>query len=46
MHPPEITDPVPVTAAVEAAKPNVVVNYAAWTAVDDAEAREEEALAY
>ena len=41
----DITDPVAIAAAVEAAKPDVVVNCAAWTAVDDAESSEDEALA-
>jgi dTDP-4-dehydrorhamnose reductase len=41
----DITDPEAVTAAVLAAGPDIVVNCAAWTAVDDAEAREDEALA-
>jgi dTDP-4-dehydrorhamnose reductase len=41
----DITDPAAIAAAVEAAKPDVVVNCAAWTAVDDAESSEDEALA-
>ena len=41
----DITDPAAVARAVSAAKPDVVVNCAAWTAVDAAEARQEEALA-
>jgi dTDP-4-dehydrorhamnose reductase len=41
----DITDPEAVTAAVLAASPDIVVNCAAWTAVDDAEAREDLALA-
>lgn len=41
----DITDPAAVAAAVAAAKPDVVVNCAAWTAVDDAETHEEAALA-
>jgi dTDP-4-dehydrorhamnose reductase len=41
----DITDAAAITAAVEAAKPDVVVNCAAWTAVDDAQEHEEEALA-
>ena len=41
----DITDPAAVTAAVKSAEPDVLVNCAAWTAVDDAEAREEDALA-
>jgi dTDP-4-dehydrorhamnose reductase len=40
----DITDAGAVTAALEAHQPSVVVNCAAWTAVDDAEAREDEAL--
>jgi dTDP-4-dehydrorhamnose reductase len=41
----DVTDGNAVRDAVEAAKPDVVVNCAAWTAVDDAEAHEAEALA-
>ncbi len=41
----DITDAAAVTAAVTEHRPAVVVNCAAWTAVDDAEAREDEALA-
>jgi dTDP-4-dehydrorhamnose reductase len=41
----DITDPAAVARAVSAAKPDVVVNCAAWTAVDAAEAHQEEALA-
>jgi dTDP-4-dehydrorhamnose reductase len=41
----DITDQTAVGAAVTAAKPDVVVNCAAWTAVDDAESHEDEALA-
>jgi dTDP-4-dehydrorhamnose reductase len=41
----DITDGVAVAAAVSSAKPDVVVNCAAWTAVDAAEAHEAEALA-
>lgn len=41
----DIRDPSAVGAVVQAAKPDVIVNCAAWTAVDDAEEREEEALA-
>ncbi|MEW1723989.1 dTDP-4-dehydrorhamnose reductase [Streptomyces sp. NPDC093109] len=41
----DITDPGAVRAALEAHGPAVVVNCAAWTAVDDAESREAEALA-
>jgi dTDP-4-dehydrorhamnose reductase len=41
----DITDPAAVAKAVSAAAPDVVVNCAAWTAVDAAEDHEEEALA-
>lgn len=41
----DITDPGAVRAALDAHAPAVVVNCAAWTAVDDAEAKEVEALA-
>ncbi|MGQ4514093.1 dTDP-4-dehydrorhamnose reductase [Streptomyces sp. DW26H14] len=41
----DITDPAAVRAAFAAHRPSVVVNCAAWTAVDDAEAKEDEALA-
>ncbi|MFI5757140.1 dTDP-4-dehydrorhamnose reductase [Streptomyces sp. NPDC051569] len=41
----DITDPGAVRAALDGHAPDVVVNCAAWTAVDDAEAREAEALA-
>lgn len=41
----DITDAAAVTAAVAAARPDVVVNCAAWTAVDAAEEHEDEALA-
>ncbi|WP_411150795.1 dTDP-4-dehydrorhamnose reductase [Streptomyces sp. A30] len=40
----DITDPASVGAALAAHHPAVVVNCAAWTAVDDAESREDEAL--
>ncbi len=40
----EITDPVAVPAALDRHRPDVVVNCAAWTAVDDAEAHEDAAL--
>ncbi len=40
----DITDPASVGAALAAHRPAVVVNCAAWTAVDDAESREDEAL--
>ena len=41
----DVTDAEAVAAAVRRHQPDVVVNCAAWTAVDDAEAREDEALA-
>ncbi|ANS65221.1 dTDP-4-dehydrorhamnose reductase [Streptomyces lincolnensis] len=41
----DLTDPAAVQAALERHRPAVVVNCAAWTAVDDAETREDEALA-
>jgi dTDP-4-dehydrorhamnose reductase len=41
----EITDPVAVHAALDKYQPGVVVNCAAWTAVDNAEAHEDAALA-
>jgi dTDP-4-dehydrorhamnose reductase len=41
----DITDTAAVTAAVASVKPDVVVNCAAWTAVDAAEEHEAEALA-
>ncbi|GAA0361438.1 dTDP-4-dehydrorhamnose reductase [Microbispora corallina] len=41
----DLRDPRAAGAAVEDVKPDVVVNCAAWTAVDEAEAHEEEALA-
>ncbi|MBP0458448.1 dTDP-4-dehydrorhamnose reductase [Streptomyces montanisoli] len=41
----DITDPGAVRAALETHAPAVVVNCAAWTAVDDAETKEDEALA-
>jgi dTDP-4-dehydrorhamnose reductase len=44
-HDLDITDAAAVAAAIQAAKPDVVVNCAAWTAVDDAEAHEDAALA-
>ncbi|WP_326603694.1 dTDP-4-dehydrorhamnose reductase [Streptomyces sp. NBC_01799] len=40
----DIADPALVRAALEFHRPAVVVNCAAWTAVDDAESREEAAL--
>jgi dTDP-4-dehydrorhamnose reductase len=41
----DITDATAVQAALERHHPDVVVNCAAWTAVDDAEAQEDAALA-
>ncbi|MFE3852813.1 dTDP-4-dehydrorhamnose reductase [Streptomyces griseorubiginosus] len=41
----DLTDADAVSAALEEHRPAVVVNCAAWTAVDDAETREAEALA-
>jgi len=41
----DLTDADAVTAAVTEHRPDIVVNCAAWTAVDDAETREAEALA-
>jgi dTDP-4-dehydrorhamnose reductase len=41
----DVTDETAVTAALADCRPDVVVNCAAWTAVDDAEAHEDEALA-
>ncbi|MEU9172821.1 dTDP-4-dehydrorhamnose reductase [Streptomyces sp. NPDC048420] len=40
----DITEPASVRAAFARHRPAVVVNCAAWTAVDDAESREDEAL--
>ncbi|MER7174663.1 dTDP-4-dehydrorhamnose reductase [Streptomyces mesophilus] len=40
----DITDPAAVRAVLTEHRPAVVVNCAAWTAVDDAETREDEAL--
>jgi len=40
----DITDAAAVTAALDKHRPSVVVNCAAWTAVDDAEAGEDAAL--
>ncbi|MFD3928146.1 dTDP-4-dehydrorhamnose reductase [Streptomyces sp. NPDC058614] len=40
----DITDPAAVRAALAEHRPAVVVNCAAWTAVDDAETREDDAL--
>ena len=41
----DVTDAAAVAAAVARGRPDVIVNCAAWTAVDDAEAAEEQALA-
>jgi len=41
----DVTDAVSVADAISRHRPDVVVNCAAWTAVDDAEAAEERALA-
>lgn len=41
----DVTSPVSVRAAFDEHDPDVVVNCAAWTAVDDAETREDDALA-
>ncbi|WP_405780814.1 dTDP-4-dehydrorhamnose reductase [Streptomyces sp. NBC_00859] len=41
----DITDPAAVRKALAAHRPAVVVNCAAWTAVDDAESEEDQALA-
>jgi len=41
----DITSPAAVTAAITGARPEIVVNCAAWTAVDLAESQEAEALA-
>ena len=41
----DVTDAAAVTDAIAGGHPDVVVNCAAWTAVDDAEASEEQALA-
>lgn len=40
----DVTDPAAVRAALSEHRPAVVVNCAAWTAVDDAETREDDAL--
>ena len=41
----DVTDAAAVSDAIARGRPDVVVNCAAWTAVDDAEASEEQALA-
>jgi dTDP-4-dehydrorhamnose reductase len=41
----DVTDAAAVTDTIARCRPDVVVNCAAWTAVDDAEASEEQALA-
>ena len=41
----DVTDAAAVSAALADCQPDVVVNCAAWTAVDDAEAHQDEALA-
>jgi dTDP-4-dehydrorhamnose reductase len=41
----DVTDTAAVSDAIAGGRPDVVVNCAAWTAVDDAEASEEQALA-
>jgi dTDP-4-dehydrorhamnose reductase len=41
----DVTDAAAVTEAIARSGPDIVVNCAAWTAVDDAEASEEQALA-
>jgi dTDP-4-dehydrorhamnose reductase len=41
----DITDAAAVTAVIQASRPDVVVNCAAWTAVDAAEAHPDEAMA-
>ena len=41
----DVTDAAAVSEAIARCRPDVVVNCAAWTAVDDAEASEEKALA-
>src|SRR5690242_12864410 len=40
----DVTDEAAVAGAVREIRPDVVVNCAAWTAVDEAESREDEAL--
>jgi dTDP-4-dehydrorhamnose reductase len=41
----DVTDPAAIEAKVDAARPDVVINCAAWTDVDGAEEAEEEAMA-
>ena len=41
----DVTDAAAVTDAIARYRPDVIVNCAAWTAVDDAEASEQQALA-
>lgn len=41
----DITEPATVSAAFASVRPDVVINCAAWTAVDEAEANEEAAMA-
>ena len=41
----DVTDATAVAGAIARARPDVVVNCAAWTAVDDAESSEDQALA-
>jgi dTDP-4-dehydrorhamnose reductase len=41
----DVTDPAAVTKKLDLERPDIVINSAAWTAVDDAEEREEAAFA-